>query len=308
MDTFKISATGLSINYLPEYLADHLGFFRDLDLKVETDIPQPWTQVLKDIDTGTHHAVCGGIWVPSIYIQHKVKQYKAFAKISSRCPMMLVSREPIPAFTWKDMEGKVVLVPGDNGVSPFMWLYGCAKEGGADVNKVKFVHDFANYMLAECFIVGEWGDMYFTNAVFASKAVEAGVGTVVCDMTKMGGPVPWSVYYSTPEVLNHPSDLCSRFALGVQRGLDWLRNHKGDDCRDILARNWPQMNIGQMVEVVDGFLRNGMWDESIEIGHNETLHYAKYQVDIGTLDAPLPYDRLVDIRPLNYVQEQMRRI
>lgn len=51
LDRFHISATGLSMNYMPEYLGVELGYFEQLGLKVTSYVPKPWTTVLTDIDT-----------------------------------------------------------------------------------------------------------------------------------------------------------------------------------------------------------------------------------------------------------------
>lgn len=305
MDLYKVAATGLSINYLPEYIADKLGYFKDVDIKLETYVPKPWTQVLKDINSGTHHAVCGGIWVPSIYRQYGVKPYAAFAKVSSRAPFRLVSRVPMDNFTWRDLEGKMILVPADGGASAYIFLAGCMKEAGVDLNKVRFIRDFSGETLVECFEYGNWGDLIYVTPPVADRLVRTGKGFIVCEMSKMGGPVPWSVYYSTPEVLNREDNLNGRFALALQRGLTWLRNHKGEDCRDILKRNWPQMDLDVAISVVDNFLKDGMWAETIQIGAEETEHYAGYQVDAGIINRPLDYDELVDSRPFNYVAKNL---
>ena len=41
MDTFHISATGLSFNYMPQYLAQALGYFAEQGLSVESYVPNP---------------------------------------------------------------------------------------------------------------------------------------------------------------------------------------------------------------------------------------------------------------------------
>ena len=54
MDTFHISATGLSLNYMPQYLAQALGYFAEQGLSVESYVPNPWTVLLKDLDSGSY--------------------------------------------------------------------------------------------------------------------------------------------------------------------------------------------------------------------------------------------------------------
>lgn len=301
MDIYKISATGLSINYMPQYVAEKLGFFKDLDIQVETTVPSSWPQVLKDIDAGTHHAVCGGIWVPSMYISHKVQDYSAFAKISSRCPYKLVSREQLDDFKWKDLEGKTILIPCDGGASAYIYLVGRLKDEKVDVSKIRFVHDFVESMIVECFSKGTMGDFIFVTPVAADNISDAKNGYIVSEMVETGGEVPWSVYYSTIDVAKGEDNLNGRFAMGIQRGLEWMNNHRGIDCKDILEERWPQMDTNTAIDTINLFIEAGMWDNTIKIGEEEYSNYARYQVDAGIIDKPLPYDEIIDIDVLEYV-------
>lgn len=305
MDIYKISATGLSINYMPQYVAEKLGYFRDVDIEVETSVPSSWTKVLKDINSGTHHAVCGGIWVPSMYISHGVQEYLAFAKISSRCPYKLVSREYRENFMWKDLENKTVLIPCDGGASAYIYLVGRLKDEGVDISKIRFIHDFVEEMLSECFSLGTMGDFIFTTPVTADNLSDAKKGYIVSEMARTGGEVPWSVYYSTIDVARGQDNLNGRFSIAIQRGLEWMNAHKGDDCRDILKNNWPQMDTNTAVATIDRFIEDGMWANTIEIGVTEYENYARYQVDAGIIDKPLPYDKIVDTSTLRFVKNEL---
>ena len=303
MDKFNISSTDYTHSYLPQYLAEYLGFFKDVDLQVHTDVPENWTQCLKDINAGTHHAVCGGIWVPSIYVQHQVKQYRAFCKLASRCGMMLVGRTPMPEpYDWRYFENKLVLVPCYGGASPYIWFQGCLSEGGADISKVKFMHDFEGAMLNECFEFGDWGDAMFTSAYNARRLEKAGKAHVVCEMGVRSQPSPWSVYYATPEVLDRSDDLCGRFSLAIQRAIDWIREHDANDCRELIEQKFADQDIAICIDVINQYRRDGIWGDSIKIGKEETDHYAAFQVDVGTIDRILDYDELIDIRPWQFVQ------
>lgn len=306
MDIYKISATGLSINYMPQYVAEKLGYFSDVGIKVETSLPSPWIKVLKDIDSGSHHAVCGGIWVPSMYISHGVQEYSAFAKISSRCPYKLVSRHPIDNFKWKDLENKTILIPCDGGASAYIFLIGTLKDAGVDVSTIRFIHDLVESMIVDCFSLGTMGDFIFATAVAADNVSHSKKGYIVSEMATDGGEVPWSVYYSTIDVANDEKNLNGRFALGLQRGLDWINSHSGEDCREILKEKWPQLDMDTAIATIDRFKRDGMWATSIEIGVREYENYARYQVDAGIIDKALPYERIVDDKVLDYVKRNLR--
>ena len=285
---FKISATGLSINYMPEYLAQELGYYDEEGLDVSSYVPSPWTKVLTDIDTGEYQAVVGGIWCPLIY-KRRVKSYFAFAKVASRCPMSLLSHEPIKNFKWSDLEGRKVLTSGGNGASPGLFLAGVASEGGADVSKIHFIHDFTITMLQELF-EGGFGDVIMMKSDLAAQLEAQGKGHILTDLTITGGAVPWSVYYTTPETLEHPENICGRFTRALQRAQTWLRSHSGSDCGGILARNWPKVDLKKAIDIVDEYKAQGMWPETVRIQEEELRRWQKFLTAGGVIDEEIPYN------------------
>lgn len=314
MDRFHVSATGLSINYLPEYIARELGFFKDVGIEETSEVPTDWTQVLRDVDSGHAQAALGGIWVPSIYKQHGIKDYFAFAKVSCRCPMELVAREKgekavskpeqSEGFDWRVLENKQILCPGGNGVSTYMFLEGCMREHGVDMNTVRWVHDFSAGMLLEGFRT-DWGDVIVLPPHMAATLYESGKGYLLCELAKWGGAVPWSVYYGLPELIERKDDLAGRFTFALQRGVDWLLEHDAKDCADLLKRNWPNVGVEVLVEKVNRLRALGMWSEAVSIGEEEFTHYEEYMVHTGIIDKPLSWLQMVDPRPFEYAKLRM---
>ncbi len=302
-DRFHISATGVSINYMPEYVASELGYFEELGLKVTSYVPKPWTTVLTDINTNQAEAVVGGIWCPLIY-KRRVKSYFAFAKVASRCPMSLLAHEPNENFKWTDLEGKKVLTSGGNGASPGLYLAGVAHENGADISKIHFVHDFTIAMLQELFM-GGFGDVIMMKADLAAQLEVQGKGHVLTNLTLTGGPVPWSVYYTTPETLARKDNLCGRFTQALQKAQTWLLAHDGYECREILARNWPKVELNTAVDIVNEYRAQGMWPETVQIQEEELNRWQRFLVMGNVIDEVIPYDEIVDSRPFAYAAEKL---
>lgn len=305
MDKFHVSATGLSMNYLPQYLAEELGYFKDVDIVVTNSVPTDWTQVLKCVDSGEAQAALGGIWVPSIYKQHGIKDYLAFAKLSSRCPMILVSREPVESFEWRYLEGKRILCPGGNGISPYMFLSGCMREKGVDMSAVSWIHDFTAGMLFEGFKCG-WGDIIVLPPHMAEMLCLSGEGFECCDLAEVGGDVPWSVYYTRPDLLSREDNLVGRFTAAIQRATAWILKHDASCFKDLLQKNWPAVNINSAVARVNRLRELGMWSGSVRIDESELSHYEGYMVDTGIIDRKLEYAEIFDVGPYNYALSNIK--
>lgn len=305
MKKFVVAATGLSMNYMPEYVAQEMGFFKEVGLDVESYVPAPWTQCLTDVNEGKAHAVVGGIWLPLVYMD-RVKDYYSFAKIASRCPLVIVSREKQPAdFSWKAMENKRVLVSGGDGASHYLSVAGCAKEGGADITKIRFIHDFSTSMIIDMFL-GGFGDFIVLQPDMANKFIADGAAYPYCDLALQGGIIPWSVYYGLESLFEDPDDLAGKFALGLQMGTTWLLENRGKGCEAIIRKNWPHMNIEDGIAKIDQFCDEGMWTPSIEITEQELTRWQGFLVDGDILDEAIPHEKVVKTAPMSFVQSQLK--
>ncbi len=304
MKDFRVAATGVSINYMPEYVADKLGFFKEVGINYSSYAPSPWTQCLTDVNAEKAHAVVGGIWVPMMYMD-RIKDYRSYAKIASRCPLFIVSRTATDGtVNWKDLENKRVLVSGGDGASHYLSVRGVAKEGGANIDSVRFVHDFNMSMLVELFI-GGFGDYIVVQPDMAAQLIEAGHGHLFCDLTTNGGVIPWSVYYTT-DLLLEDLDLYTKFTQALQMGTTWLLENGGEACKDIIADKWPNMNVDDGVSTIDMFIREGMWTPSIEITQDELTRWQSFLVDGDVIDELMPYEKLVVNEPYNRAIKNIR--
>ncbi|MFU0507414.1 ABC transporter substrate-binding protein [Pseudaminobacter sp. NGMCC 1.201702] len=290
MTKFRVAATGHSVNYLPEYVAASNGFFEAEGLQVEAVVPNPWDLVLKELSDGTSHAALGGIWVPSMY-KDRGKQLVPFAKVSARCPLAIVGRKK-QEFAFNDLRDAVMLVPGGNGASPGMFLELLLAEHGVDKNSVKFVQNLSGSMLAELF-VGGLGDYILLDPVTALRVERQAAAHIVAPLAKMGGAIPWSVYYSEAGSPGDDAELQKKFVRALNRGIEWVIATPAGDMRDLLAGLFPKADVDDVIRLVNDFRQWGMWDSATI----EVASYDRWQqgtVAAYLIDEPIPYSSLVN--------------
>ena len=194
MDQLTVSATANGLNYLPEYLADHIGLFAQRDLQVTTVACDPWTGVLDDLDSGAADFALGGLWVPAMYANGP-RHFSVFCQLNNQFPMAIVQRTTgAEEFTLSSLEGKVVLAPGAGGSAPYEFTAGLLREAGVDVAAIRFVRDLSTAMLVELFGAGT-GDAIIADLVTAKTLEATGAGTIVFRHLDSGGTRPNSVYY-----------------------------------------------------------------------------------------------------------------
>lgn len=291
MKNFHISATGHSVNYLPQYIAKRFGYFEEVGLDVTIDVPSPWTKVLTDLDAGRAQAALGGIWVPAMLYQ-RVKDYRAFCQLSSRCPLVLVSRERVENASWQQLDGKVVLVSGTGGPSAYIFLAGLLHRAGVDPDRIRFIRDLDAEMMLDLF-VGGLGDYILVTGPTAWRLASAGKAHIAFDLPSIGGPVPWSVYYARPEVLDRDFDQFSQFSAAIQRASTWLLANSMSDIQDFISELWPAYDPRQLIEGLEAFKASGMWSERTEVDLSAFKIWHDMLVKFGLLDGAVCCDQIV---------------
>lgn len=294
MQRFHISATGHSVNYLPEYVAAWQGFFADEDLDVTAVVPNPWDVVLSDLGSAEADAVLGGIWVPSMNFGRGVR-YTPFAQVAARAPLAIVGREDPADFDWAKMPGKVVSMKGSNGASVGLFTKLLLREHGVDPREVGFIQDLDGALLSRCF-AGGMGDYLVVDYPAALALEAAGKGRVVAPLAVVGGDVPWSVYYVLGESDAARLDVHTRFARALGRGMDWILAREAAEYRDFLAKTFPRFDPDLLVGLTDTYRANGMWTTP----RVDPTAYDRWQRGIADghlVERPIPYAELIDVRP-----------
>jgi NitT/TauT family transport system substrate-binding protein len=296
MEPFHIAATGHSLNYLPEYIAQRRGYFEDQGVDVTVSVPKPWDLVLDELNDGTAAAALGGLWVPSMY-NERVRHYTAFAQVANRAPLALVGRNGATKFHLTDTIGQTVLMKGSNGASVGIFFKMLLRENHIDPRDVQFIQDLDGAMLGDLF-AGGMGDYLLVDNLSA-RALAARVEgiEIVMEMVSEAGEIPWSVYYRetatvTPAVLDAQERFCS--ALG--RGMDWVLENDAETYRDELAELFPAVPVDVAVELTNVFRANQMWTVPV-ISRSGFDRWQKGIHHGHLVPVPLAYADIVDDAP-----------
>ncbi|KAK9369844.1 hypothetical protein V1509DRAFT_676858 [Lipomyces kononenkoae] len=245
MQRFQVAATGHSLNYLPEYIANRHGFFHEQGLEVTVSVPWPWDCVLNELAEGMADAALGGIWVPSMY-RDRVKSYTVFAQVANRSPRALIQRGTSEGFKLADMVGSTLLMKSGGGASVGLFFKMLLRENGIDPQSVDYVQDLDGVMLGNLF-QGGMGDYFITDNLSARAMVERNRDvSIAMEMVSEGGDIPWSVYYQETATIN-------------AEGIDWVLQHDAESFRDELAELFPTVPVDVVVDLTNTYRHSFMW-------------------------------------------------
>ncbi len=292
MEKIQVAATGHSLNYLPEYLALENGYFAEEGIELNAIVPSPWDKVITEIEQSSSNYALGGIWVPAMY-HGNGKTLVPFAQLAARCPLTIVGRKQAE-FKFEDLVGKTILVPGGNGASPGMFLDVLLKEHGIDPATVNVARCLTGTMMKELY-VGGLGDYLMIDPISALKLSRETSNVIVTHLSQSGGPIPWSVYYCTPETLGDDEALQIKFSRALARGMKFVNEHSAEEMSDLLAKLFPANELHDLIGLVNAYREWGMWT-SPEIDRPSCERWLDGISD-GNLSAqPIPYDELVNAK------------
>jgi NitT/TauT family transport system substrate-binding protein len=290
----RISATAAGIAYYPEHVARVLGFFEEEGLDVRTEAPGHGPWVARDIRTGKAELALGGIWRPILY-RNGLDRFMPFVQMVWRCPAVVLSHKPMSSFQWTDLIGKRVAIP-DGAPTPFVAFVAVLKEKGIDPAKVKLISYFLVEEARDLFVGGAC-DFYVAGPPAADVLVSKGQGYQVADLTIDAGNLPWSVYYSVPSFLQERRDTATRFACGLQRGLNWVNSHDPEEATAVLEKAWPNVPVNVTLEAVRNNQKKNLWPKTVRVTESHLDRWQKILIEAGLFDAVVPYADIFDDGP-----------
>ncbi|WP_424768200.1 ABC transporter substrate-binding protein [Paenibacillus sp. sgz302251] len=307
MDRFIISAMGKPINYFPQYLASELGYFKDVDLDVQVSEPGTWSQAMDDLAKGQVHAAINGIWLPALY-RNRIYDFYGFAQTSARCPMVLVSREPVDDFSWQMLLDRVVPIvvgKGLSGLPGYLFLAGAFKRSSHDYNRVRFIHDLEAEMAIRLFTSG-MGEYIAADPVTAASLIHKGLGYHAANLAEIGERIPWSVYFTTSDRLNQEDGKMNRFTLALHRAMDWIRENDLSQVEETIRNQYSMYPFNHVMKSLQLYKACGMW-ESAGIDASALASWEETMKNEGIIDRVYAFTELIDPRPHEFVSQFVSR-
>jgi NitT/TauT family transport system substrate-binding protein len=293
----RVAATGAGVAYYPAFVAQELGYFQEEHLEVETTVPGlgPW--VARALASGEVDVALGGIWRPLMYRGRLTTLY-AFAQLCDRCPFVLLSRRPVERFEWKQLGGCTVMVP-DGAPSPWIMLQGILRLVGVETVGTRFIQQLPGEEIIELFRAG-LGDYLITAPPTSELLVEDGVARGAVSLAEAGGLIPWSVYYAAPAFLGRNDNVAGRFARAIQKGLMWTLTHDLGEAGHVLERHFPSISVDVVAKAVRSARQMGVWTNTARVSPDGLSRWQAMLVQAGLIDAPVPYDEIVDSRAADW--------
>lgn len=281
--SIRLTESAPALKFAPQYIAEDLGFFaaNDIEMIGNVDAGPAGSWLADNLITDKADVALGGIWLPLVYTDLGMADLKPFAAVCHRNPAILVGREPDDApFDWKALEGKRLLL-SLAATSQWMFLEGVLLEHGVNIGAVQIVRDLHVATTQSLWRSG-LGDFFLAEPSLAFTLADEGF-SISTTMAASAGPVPWSIYYTRPELLvgDAPALL---FRRAIEQSTAWLLEPTNRaEAVKRLAPRFAKTDPSPLAQILDHLVTSGVWQPDPQIDPAAVERYQRMMVRYGLL-------------------------
>ncbi len=277
--------------YLAHNLAEALGTFADEGLEVEVS-----TSVLGApiglLGMGEADLVIGGPMRTLRLEANENTRLINFCSSVRASPWLLFGRRPDPGFTLDQLVGARV-IDFIEAPTPLMSLRYLLRQAGINPGAVSFITDLSMTEGVAAFEAGR-ADYLLHSLHTAQPLVDRGKAHPVMDLAVTLGPVPWSTYFTLPEIIESRRDDLDAFTRAIYRAQRWLRASPAKEIVRLAAPFYPDFNQAMLTRIVTHYLGNGIWPADPLVPREDLDRFQTVLFDVGWIAKRVPYENQVD--------------
>jgi NitT/TauT family transport system substrate-binding protein len=279
--------------YAPLVAGVALGHFAAEELAVTVvpaaNYPRGTMQALLD---GEIEICLGGLMRSFELADRTGRVVTHFAEVCSRSGFFLLARQPMPRFKFQDLIGKTVIGFAE-APTPWQCLLTVLRRAAVDPARVRIERGRPLADAIAAFRAGE-GDFLETTQPAVEELVAAGAAHVAVSMGEATGPLPFTSYMATPQLLAREPELARRFVRAVYRTQRWLAASDPADVARTVASVFPGMP-GHLLERAAGrFMRQHTWSRDPLLRRDGYAYLQEILLSGRFIQRPHPYGALVN--------------
>jgi len=281
-----------SIFYAPLPVAIRGGHFAAEGLEVDPETPALAGGTVDALLSGGADVSLSGIMRSFELLDRGGARLVHFAAVNDRNGFFLLSREPRPSFAWSDVVGRTIISFG-GAPTPWLCMQAVLRRHGVDPARVMFRRDLPTPDAIAAFRAGQ-GDFIEHGPPVIDQLVADGTGHLVASMGEATGPVPFSSFMATPEMLTKQRDVLIRFVRGLYRAQRWMAASTAQEIAAVVAPVFGDIDPAIRVAAVERYLKQSTWARDPVLTRTGYDTLQEILLSAGFIKKPHPFDALVD--------------
>ncbi len=289
METINIMALRHSAFYTPLLVTMNGGFLEAEGLRADYRLATPQRTIPDSLRKGSAHLSQAAVATSFADLeQGKAIDIVHFAQINRRDGFFLTGRRAEPAFDWKALEGRTVLV--DHLFQPLAMFRYALHRRGVDETKVSIVDAGSVEEMERAFRDGQ-GDYVHQQGPAPQQLERDGIGYLVASVGDVVGPVAFSSLCATREWLE--SDMARAFARAYRRACAFVVESPADELTRQVSGFLPRIDPAVLRDTIVTYQRMGCWSADPVIDRAAYDHLLDVFLFSGLITRRHPYDSCV---------------
>ena len=282
-----------SVFYAPMYLADKLGYFKEVGLDVKFLLTSGADNVMASVLSGDVEIGFSGTEA-TIYVYNGGEEdyVMTFAGLTQKDGSFLVSRKKIDNFNLDMLKGTNV-IGGRVGGMPEMTFEWVLREHGIDPKKDLNIDTSIAFPAMEGAFVSGIGDYVTLFEPNATNVEKEGLGYVVAYIGELGGTVPYTAFNARKSYIENNPDIIKNFSKAINKSLNYVYNNSNEDIAKYIMDYFPDTSLNDMIKIVSRYKQGEAWKKDISISEKEWKHIQEIIIAAGELDDYVDYDKLI---------------
>lgn len=291
--TVKVLESLRSPYYLPQYLAQNLGFFKEqnLNVTISTTSPEAIRAALAD---GRADIVICGLQKIMFNPVPKAPQPKIFAVAAVRDGSLLLARKDKDAagFQWQNLKHKTV-IGGSHDDSSEIALEDVLRDHGLPpYREVTIYYNIPDNLRTAAFRAGT-GNYIQMLEPEASLAEYNGFGQVVASVGSAAGDMIVTAYAAMPARIESNPEIFQKFTNAIYKAQLWLSLHGAEEAAEAAASSFPHLDQTILLNSIRRYQSLGVWAANPVIPEESYGRFHEAAKNSGEIAGSIPYESIV---------------
>lgn len=289
MEKINIMALRHSAFYTPLLTCIAGGFLKKEGLEANYQVATPERTVPDSLRSGAMHLSQSAVATSfaDLELDRRI-DIVHFAQINRLDGFFLAGREPDPAFDWKTLEGKTVLV--DHLFQPLAMFRYALDRLGVDESRVTIVDAGSVEAMDKAFREGH-GDYVHQQGPYPQQLEHDGVGHVVASVGQVVGPVAFSSLCATRDWLQ--SDMAKAFTRAFREACAFVVQTPADELAGLVGPFLVGIDRQVLTDTIATYHRMGNWSADPEIDQAAYDHLQDVYLFSGLITKRHPYESCI---------------
>lgn len=277
--------------YAPLYVAIENDYFKEEGLEIELILTPGADKVAasvlsKDVEIG----FAGPESAIYVYEGNEEDYLVTFAGLTKRDGQFIISKNE--NFTWKDLEGKEILV-GRKGGMPALNFLNALKNANVDISKVNLNYSIDFASLSGAFIggTGDYVNLFEPNASLLEKE---GYGYVVASIGELSGEMPYTAFYARKSYIYNNNETLKKFNNALNKGIKFVKENNAKTIAEVISPQFTDSSIDDLTTIVKRYQDSDSWFDTTVIEEEYFKNLETLMIENNLLDDYVPYNELIN--------------